>query len=73
LPAARSADDGFDAVGWLRDRGVEVDAWTIDVQPGPGKRLWSVDLLRRVAELRATQLTTSTPLAWLALAEQSAL
>ena len=29
-----SAEDGFDAVGWLRARGVgEVDAWTIDLPP----------------------------------------
>jgi glycerophosphoryl diester phosphodiesterase len=70
---ARLADDDFDAIGWLGGRGVEVDAWTIDVQPGPGKRQWSVDLLRRVVALGAAQVTTNTPLAWLALAEQSAL
>jgi glycerophosphoryl diester phosphodiesterase len=70
---ARLADDGFDAIGWLGGRGVEVDAWTIDVQPGPGKRQWSVDLLRRVAGLGAAQVTTNTPLAWLALAERTAL
>src|SRR5262249_45416061 len=70
---ARLADDGFDAIGWLRERGVEVDTWTIDVQSGPGKRQWSVDLVRRVAGLGAAQVTTNTPLAWLAPGEQSAL
>jgi len=71
--AARLADDGFDAVGWLGQRGVEVDAWTLDLAPGPGKRQWAVDLLRRVAALGAAQVTTNTPLAWLRAAEQGAL
>jgi glycerophosphoryl diester phosphodiesterase len=70
---ARLAADGFDAIGWLRARDVEVDAWTIDVQPGPGKRQWSVDLMRRIADLGAAQVTTNTPLAWLGLMEMSAL
>jgi glycerophosphoryl diester phosphodiesterase len=70
---ARLADDGFGVVAWLGRRGVEVDAWTLDVAPGPGKRQWIVDLLRRVAALGVAQVTTNTPLAWLRAAEQATL
>jgi glycerophosphoryl diester phosphodiesterase len=64
----RLADDGFDAVGWLRARGVrEVDAWTIDLPPEDApNRPAAVALLRRSAALGVTQMTTNTPLAWLA-------
>jgi glycerophosphoryl diester phosphodiesterase len=70
---ARLADDGFYSIAWLRDRGVEVDAWTLDVPFGPGKRQWMVDLMQCVARLGAAQVTTNTPLAWLGLMEQGAL
>jgi hypothetical protein len=61
--------------GWLRERGVdEVDAWTIDLPPeGAPERPAAEALLRRVAALGATQVTTNTPLAWLRAAEQGAL
>jgi glycerophosphoryl diester phosphodiesterase len=64
----RLADDGFDAVGWLRARGVgEVDAWTIDVPAAPEELAPRLALLRRVVGLGVTQVTTNTPLAWLRL------
>jgi glycerophosphoryl diester phosphodiesterase len=69
----RLADDGFDAVGWLGRRGVEVDVWTLDVAPGPGKRQWMVELLRRALALGVAQVTTNTPLAWVRTAEQGGL
>ncbi|NLF11572.1 MAG: glycerophosphodiester phosphodiesterase [Anaerolineaceae bacterium] len=52
---ARALDDGFDWIGFLHDRGVEVDAWTLDA--GKPER---VALARRLAAAGVDRITTNT-------------
>jgi len=52
-------DDGFDAAGWLHERGIAVTAWTLD-RLGPA----SLAAAERLAAAGVDRITTNTPLAW---------
>ena len=55
---AASLDDGFDWISFLHERGVEVDAWTLDPS-----RTGVVKLAQRILDAGVDRITTNEPLA----------
>ena len=54
---ARALDDGFNMAAWLHERGVKLDAWTLDIGKVPN------DAILRLRDAGVDQFTTNTPLA----------
>jgi glycerophosphoryl diester phosphodiesterase len=52
---AKVLDDGFNMADWLHDRGVKLDAWTLDV----GKP--AADYVRPLYDIGVDQFTSNTP------------
>ncbi|MEP7291345.1 MAG: glycerophosphodiester phosphodiesterase family protein [Chloroflexota bacterium] len=54
---ARALDEDFNMTAWLHERGVKMDAWTMDVGKVPD------DAILRLRDAGVDQFTTNTPLA----------
>lgn len=53
----RALDEGFNMMDWLHERGIKMDAWTLDIGRVPE------DALLRLRDAGVDQFTTNTPLA----------
>ncbi|MDE3095870.1 MAG: hypothetical protein KGK07_07705 [Chloroflexota bacterium] len=55
----RMRDDGFDAVAWLRNRGIDANVWTLDYDGEAAMRAFE-----RLAAAGVARVTTNTTPAW---------